>query len=110
MDMDVTTLLGGAGRRVETIEKDGKPAKVVIVSRTYPTSVEDLWDALTSIERIPRWFSPVTGDLRVGGRYQIEGNASGEVLSCDPPRRFEITWEFGGDLSWVNVELTGEPG
>jgi uncharacterized protein YndB with AHSA1/START domain len=102
-------MVGAVTRQVETIEKDGKPAKVVVVSRTYPTGVEDLWDALTAIERIPRWFAPVTGDLKVGGRYQIEGNASGEVLSCDPPSRFEITWEFGGELSWVAVELSGEP-
>lgn len=96
-------------RRVETIEKDGKPAKVVVASRTYPTGVEDLWDALTTIERIPRWFAPVTGDLKVGGRYQIEGNASGEVLSCEPPKRFEITWVYDGEVSWVTVELTGNP-
>ena len=31
-------------------------------------------------ERIPRWFLPVSGDLRLGGRYQLEGNAGGEVL------------------------------
>jgi uncharacterized protein YndB with AHSA1/START domain len=96
-------------RWVETIEKDGKPAKVVVVRRTYPTSLDDLWDAVTSIERIPRWFAPVTGDLMLGGRYQIEGNASGEVLSCEPPRRFEITWVYDGEVSWVTVELTGEP-
>jgi uncharacterized protein YndB with AHSA1/START domain len=79
-------------------------------ARTYPTTIEDLWDALTSIERIPRWFLPITGELRPGGRYQLEGNAAGEILECDPPHRFEITWEYGGDTSWVTVELSGDRG
>jgi uncharacterized protein YndB with AHSA1/START domain len=110
MKLDAGAMVDAVTRRVETVEKDGKPAKVVIARRTYPTGVEDLWDAITTIERIPRWLAPVTGDLKVGGRYQIEGNASGEVLSCDPPKRFEITWVYEGEVSWVTVELTGEPG
>ncbi|MGH3067543.1 MAG: SRPBCC domain-containing protein [Streptosporangiaceae bacterium] len=52
---------------------------------------------------------PVTGDLRPGGRYQIEGNASGTVERCDPPEGFTATWEFGGQTSWIEVRLTGEP-
>jgi uncharacterized protein YndB with AHSA1/START domain len=109
MKMDAGAMVDAVTRRVETIEKDGKTAKVVVARRTYPTGIEDLWDAVTTIERIPRWFAPVTGDLQVGGRYQIEGNASGEVLSCDPPKRFEITWVYDGEVSWVTVELTGTP-
>ena len=46
-----------------------------------------MWDAVTSAERIPRWFLPISGDLRLGGRYQLEGNAGGEVLECAPPAR-----------------------
>ena len=45
-----------------------------------------LWDACTNAERIPRWFLPVSGDLRLGGRYQLEGNAGGTIERCDPPR------------------------
>src|SRR5690606_14947482 len=110
MDRDVVEMVGAVTRRVETVERDGKPAKVVIARRTYPTSIEDLWDATTTLDRLPRWFAPVSGDLRLGGHFQIEGNASGEVLACEPPARFEITWVFGGDTTWVSVELTGEPG
>ncbi len=61
--------------------------------------------ACTQADRIKRWFAPVTGDLRLGGRYQVEGNASGEVLACEPPRFFTVTWEFGGDSSQVTVRL-----
>ena len=44
-----------------------------------------MWDACTDPERIGRWFLPVSGDLRLGGRYQLEGNAGGEILRCEPP-------------------------
>jgi hypothetical protein len=30
------------------------------------------------------------------------------VLECDPPHRFRITWELGGDVSWVTVGLERE--
>jgi hypothetical protein len=39
----------------------------------YPASQSDLWDAVTNADRIPRWFLPVSGDLRLGGHYQLEG-------------------------------------
>ncbi len=41
-----------------------------------------------------------------GGRYQIEGNASGVVERCDPPTGFAATWEFGGEVSWIDVALS----
>lgn len=67
-----------------------------------------MWDALTNVERIPRWFLPITGELRVGGRYQLEGNAGGVVERCEPPRAFDATWEFGGGVSWIEMRLTEE--
>ena len=54
--------------------------RAIRLSRTYDAPIEDVWDALTSPERISRWFLPISGDYRVGGRYQLEGNAGGEIL------------------------------
>lgn len=85
-------------------------ARVLTLSQSYPGPVDDLWDACTSPERIPRWFLPVSGDLRPGGRYQLEGNAGGVVERCDPPRGFDATWEFGGQVSWIRVRFAEEPG
>ena len=48
----------------------------------------------------------VLGDLELGGRYQVEGNAGGEIQTCEPPRLFAVTWEFMGATSWLAVELT----
>lgn len=83
-------------------------ARVSTISQSYDTEVEDLWDACTNPERLPRWFLPVTGDLKVGGRYQLEGNAGGTVERCDPPKSFFATWEFGGMVSWLEVRVAPE--
>jgi uncharacterized protein YndB with AHSA1/START domain len=106
MEIDVTKMFGAVVREVASEERDGQPTRAVIATRTYETEIEDLWDALTNIERIPRWFSPVSGDLRLGGRYQIEGNAGGTITACEAPRSFASTWEFMGGVSWLEVELT----
>ena len=80
---DVANHLGAVTRAVEDSTHEGTPVKVVVASRTYPTDVDDLWQAVTDPERIPRWFAPVAGDLRLGGRFQVEGNAGGEVTACE---------------------------
>ncbi|MEU6564383.1 SRPBCC family protein [Nocardia nova] len=91
------------------IDREGNSQHTVqTISQSYPTTVDDLWEACTRPERLARWFAPVGGDLRLGGRYQVEGNASGAVVACDPPRSFTVTWEFGGDSSQVTVRLTQE--
>lgn len=100
--------LGAEFRQFENREYEGKPARVVVAARRYDTSREDLWDALTSRERIPRWFLPIEGDLKLGGRYQLKGNAGGTITRCDPPEALDVTWEFGGGMSWVTVRLEPE--
>ncbi len=100
------TMFGADFRRVENREYLGKPALVVVATRSYPTTVEDLWEAVTTPERLARWFTPVEGDLKLGGRYQLKGNAGGSITRCDRPEALELTWEFGGGMSWVNLRLT----
>lgn len=108
MKIDVARLLGAVTREISTREVNGKPARALVASRVYDTSVEDLWDTLTNPERIPRWFPPISGELRLGGRYQLEGNAQGQIEACEPPQHLAVTWEFGGDTSWVKVWLEGQ--
>lgn len=83
-------------------------ARTVVLRRTYDAAVEEVWDAITDPERIPRWFLPVSGDLRPGGTYQLQGNAGGRILACEPPTRLRLTWVFGEadpDSSEVEVQL-----
>ncbi|NKB98844.1 MAG: polyketide cyclase [Pseudomonadales bacterium] len=84
---------------------EGEPSRAVITQRTYPTEIEDLWDAIVTPERLSRWFLPITGDLREGGRYQLEGNAGGTITQCKAPNLVSVTWEMFGDIGWLNVNL-----
>jgi uncharacterized protein YndB with AHSA1/START domain len=110
MEIDVARVLGLVTRSVRNFEKDGKPASTVTLTRLYDTTIDDLWDAVTSKERIPRWFLPVEGELRLGGKYQLKGNAGGTITACTPPRHFAATWEFGGGTSWIDVKVAAEGG
>jgi uncharacterized protein YndB with AHSA1/START domain len=110
MDYDVARHVGAVTREVRSCERDDKPARTVIAGRCFATGIEDAWDALTNAERIPCWLLPVSGDLRLGGRYQLEGNAGGTIMACEPPRRLAVSWEFGGGTSWVTVTLDEEAG
>lgn len=107
--IDVTQQINAVRRQVGTRVLDAGEAHTVTISQVYDATVEDVWDACTNPERIPRWFLPVTGDLQLHGRYQLEGNASGVVERCDPPKEFAATWEYGGEVSWIEVRLSEEP-
>ena len=106
MKIDMESHLESVERTVTLAEREGKPAGATDVSRPYATTAEDLWDALTNGDRIARWFLPVSGDLELGGHYQLEGNAGGAITACEPPSHFALTWEFGGDVSWVEVSIS----
>ena len=101
----MTSVFGAEFRKIENREYLGKAALVAVAVRTYDTTVEDLWEAITTPERLARWFTSVEGDLKVGGRYQLKGNASGTITRCEQPQALELTWEFMGGTSWVNVQL-----
>ncbi|MGP4052413.1 SRPBCC family protein [Streptomyces sp. 2A115] len=104
--IDVNHQINAVRRHVGSRVFKAGESHVVTVSQTYDSTVEDLWDACTNPERIPRWFCPVSGDLRLGGKYQLEGNANGTIERCDPPKSFAATWEYGGSISWIELRLT----
>jgi uncharacterized protein YndB with AHSA1/START domain len=104
--IEVTQQIDAVQREVGTRVLDSGEVRTVTISQSYHAPIDDLWDACTNPDRIPRWFLPISGDLRLNGRYQLEGNAAGTIESCDPPRSFRATWEFGGQLSRIEVRLT----
>jgi uncharacterized protein YndB with AHSA1/START domain len=86
-------------REIEAIQRtvDPGPAAAgeghtVRLARTYDAPIDEAWNALTTPDRITRWFLPISGDYRVGGHFQFEGNAGGKIVSCDPPNRLRLTW------------------
>jgi uncharacterized protein YndB with AHSA1/START domain len=97
-------------REVGTSTRNGAETRVASISQRYDTTIDDLWEACTTSERLARWFAPVTGELRLGGRYQVEGNASGIIETCEPPRSFSATWEYGDEVSWISVQITQDGG
>ncbi len=104
--MDFEEASGATVREVGSGNRNAGPTHIVRAARSYHTTAEDLWDALTNQERIHRWFAEVSGDFEQGGLYAISGNASGKVVSCRPPRELALTWEFGASVSWVTVTIT----
>lgn len=105
MHIDVPKQLGAAVRELRHCQHNGKPARAIVATRTYHTDREDLWDALTNGERIPRWFLPISGELRLGGRFQFRGQAGGVIETCEPPSRLGVTWENANQVSWVRIAL-----
>jgi uncharacterized protein YndB with AHSA1/START domain len=108
MKFDVIHQIGAVTREVTEREHEGKSRRVVAAARTYATTPEDVWEAITRPERLARWFSTVTGDLRLGGRFRTK-DVSGTVTACRPPRMLAVTWEAWGDVSWVEVQLSPAP-
>ena len=63
--IDVIHEINAVRRQVGRRVLEAGEAHTVTISRSYAATVDDVWDACTNPERIPRWFLPVSGDLRV---------------------------------------------
>jgi uncharacterized protein YndB with AHSA1/START domain len=105
---DVRQHISTVRRALGTRTLEAGEARVQTISQVYDTDLDDMWDVVTNPSRIARWFVPVEGELKLGGHYQLTGNAGGTVTSCEPPRGYAATWEFGEMVSWVEVRLTSE--
>jgi uncharacterized protein YndB with AHSA1/START domain len=81
-------------------------ARVAVLTRTYETSIEDLWDACTNPERLRRWYTTVTGDLHVGGTFQQVNMGSGTIQVCEAPHLLKLSLGGGAD----EIELRLSPG
>jgi uncharacterized protein YndB with AHSA1/START domain len=106
MIIDIASQVGAIQRKVEKLPPAGDAGERVrvLMERSYDAPIGDVWDAVTQPDRIKRWLMPISGELRVGGTFQLEGNAGGEILACEPPRLLRTT--FGGPTSIVEVRLT----
>lgn len=102
--IDIASHLKAIHREVGNRPTESGEVVCVSLRRSYNASIEDVWDAVTNPERTQRWFLPLSGDLRVGGTFQLEGNAGGDILECEPPRLLRLT--FGGSASLVELRLS----
>ena len=109
--IDVVREIGATQRELGRGQIPAGEGHAVRLRRTYNAPIEEVWNAITSPERIGRWFLPISGEYRLGGRFQFEGNAGGEIKSCERPNRLRVTWvamDTGNpaDVSEVEVRLT----
>jgi uncharacterized protein YndB with AHSA1/START domain len=103
--INVDQQINAVERAIGTRTLSAGQARTLTISQTYDATIDDVWDACTNPERLPRWFLPVTGDLQPGGHYQLQDNAHGTIETCQPPTGFDATWEFFGEVSWIEVRL-----
>lgn len=106
--IDIASQLNAIDREVERLPAaEGAGERVrVVMRRGYEAPIGDVWDAVTQPDRIGRWLMPISGRFRPGGSFQLEGNAGGEILTCEPPRLLTVT--FGAPTSIVQVRLTSQ--
>ncbi len=92
---DVLDELAAARRTMGAATLPAGDAYTIELRRCYDAPVEDVWNAITDPERLGRWLKPVTGNLRLGGSFELDGGEHGEILRCDPPQRLRVSWLFG---------------
>ncbi|WP_226920930.1 SRPBCC domain-containing protein [Georgenia subflava] len=92
----------------------GGPAHAVVLRRRFDAPIQHVWAAVTTPDRIDRFFLPVAGDFREGGHYAFEGQASGRILACDAANLLRLEWvpPDRTEADQVEVRLTahGEDG
>ncbi|MBM7505467.1 SRPBCC domain-containing protein [Agromyces aurantiacus] len=88
-----------------------EPGFLLEFDEVYDTDPDDLWDAITTPERLARWMADYRGEFRLGGHWQAmqpDGGVycEGEVTSCERPRGFTTTWTVAGEQpTLVTVQL-----
>ena len=97
----------------------------LLISRTYPASVERVFKAWTDANQLGQWFAPTDDfttrasvDLQVGHEYRIAithkgGNVHtilGTYRLIDPPRKLVYTWRWeGGPMTDTLVTVDFAP-
>lgn len=102
---DLMTELAQTSRGPPRGELGNATAHVAELRRQFRAPVADVWDACTDPDRVQRWFLPLSGDLRLGGHFRLEGNAADTIRMCEPPRELQVTWRCGEQFSLATLEL-----
>lgn len=77
----------------EQIHEGRRRVRAVLALTTNITlAPARLWPLLTRPRDLARWYGPVTGELREGGRFTAPDGATGRVLRVAEPHRIGLTW------------------
>jgi len=70
----------------------------LVMTRTFPSPIEDVWASITEPERTARWFASWTGEPGVGRtiRFRMtheEGMPENDMTidACEPPRHLAVS-------------------
>ena len=81
----------------------------VKVSRSYRDPVEDVWDACTNAERVPRWSAGRAASCSSAGASRSRTTPAATIEGCEPPRSFSATWESAAQVSWITRDARPRP-
>lgn len=98
---------------VGTVSAIGAGKGRVRMEDRYDTTVDDLWSALTTSDRLARWIGVVSGDLRPGGNFHAHFTSGwegpGRVEVCRRPERLLVVMAPGAaDETQIEATLTPE--
>ena len=70
----------------------------LVMTRTFPAPIEDVWASITESERTARWFASWTGEPGVGRTIRIrmtheEGLPESDMTidACEPPHHLAVS-------------------
>jgi uncharacterized protein YndB with AHSA1/START domain len=95
-------------RGVGELDASKPQVRTISLSQTFEVARAVLWQTCTYGDQLGKWFLPISGDLRLGGRFEVEDNATGVIEDCQPTRFFSSTWEYDEDVGRIELELAAE--
>lgn len=108
--IDIVNQINSTHRELGDTPLTTGPGRSLLLRRSYDATIDEVWDACTTADRISRWLAPITGDLRPGGNFQLEGNAGGDILRCEKPHLLKVTWVMGeGMPTELEVRISRDP-
>ena len=106
IDIQIESTSRDLGRRLTAVGVGHS----VRLRRRFDAPIEAVWAAITEPARLGMWEGRVSGDLRTGGEYQLEGNAHGAIVACRKPHHFAVIWDSTGAPTELDVRLAEAPG
>ena len=100
-----------------TLDIEGR---TLVLTRSFPALIDDVWASVTESERLGRWFGTWTGDP-ASGSVMVTMNAEPEsasaqrfdIRACEPPRLLSVSatnayghWQLTVELSTVGGATT----
>lgn len=95
-----------------------KEAGTVTLERTYNAPAQRVWEALTDVNKLRKWYFNLSGfELRVGYKFEFAGESDcaqyihfSEITEVVEGKKLTYTWSYKGyeGMSYVTWELFPE--